>query len=248
LSVTALLASSTVGNLDVPALTLLLGLELLALRRGQRRLFWATVDTSRSRMLAYLLALPGTVLHEGAHYLACVLLGVPVGRELAAHGGAPARVRLFWPQRTPEGDVVLGGVPHARTDPLRQALIATAPLILIPSLLAGATALLLGPHALAQLPDALGRVPLWQAVAWAYLSLSCGQAAFPSPGDHVGVLGTLFLVGLAAASVWLLVAVGIAASATAVLSAAVWLLALPAGAASLLLVAFGLTRRASRPG
>ena len=51
------------------ALGLVLLLEAAALFFGQRRLFWLAVDATGSRLLGYLLAMPGTVLHEGAHSL-----------------------------------------------------------------------------------------------------------------------------------------------------------------------------------
>jgi hypothetical protein len=230
---------------DLPALVLLLGIELALLWRGQRRLFWAVAHVSGSRLAAYALALPGTVMHEGAHYLACLALGVPAGRRL---GAGADRVRLFWPRRTPEGDVVLGGVPHARTDPVRQALIAISPLLLMPPVLALLTRLLLGPKGLSQLPDVLGRVPLWHALLWGYLALSCGQAAFPSPGDRVGLVGGLALAGLAAAGGWALIALGPAGSVAGVLGAVVGVLALPAAAAALTLAAMRLTARLRRTG
>jgi len=220
---------------DLPALALLLALELVVLRRGQRRLFWATSETSGSRLLAYALAMPGTVLHEAAHYLACLALGVPVGRALGP-GTPGARVRLFWPRQEPNGDVVLGGVPHARTDPLRQALISTAPLLVVPPALALITALLLGPGALSQLPDVLGRVALWKALTWCYVAQSCAQAAFPSPGDRVGVVGALGLALLGALAVGLISVLGTRTTLADVLGAVVGMLALPAAAAVVLLV------------
>ncbi len=65
--------------------------------------------------------MPGTVLHEGAHYIACVLLGVPVGRQVRGPDGRRRRVRWFFPTRDPvTGSVTLGMVPHARTDPFRE--------------------------------------------------------------------------------------------------------------------------------
>jgi hypothetical protein len=224
------------GKLTALVLVLVLAAELVLLWQGQRRLFWSVAGASGSRLVAYVLAAPGTILHEASHYLACLALGVPVGRQLGASQGSVDRTRLFWPRRTAGGDIVLGGVPHARTDPMRQALIATAPLLLVPPVLAVATGALLGPHALVELPDVLGRVPTWHAVAWCYLALSCGQAVFPSPGDRVGLLGALSLFGLAAVSAWLLVALGGAGSAADVLRAMVGVLAVPAGAAALLLV------------
>jgi hypothetical protein len=100
-------------------------LEAAALFIGQRRLLWLAVDATGSRLLGYLLAMPGTVLHESAHYLACVLLRVPVGRQLRTRDGRRARVRLFFPTHDPAtGAVTLGSVAPARTDPMRGALIA----------------------------------------------------------------------------------------------------------------------------
>ncbi len=117
---------------------LLLAAEAVVLFLGQRRLFWLAVDATGSRLCGYLLAMPGTVLHESAHYLACVLLRVPVGRQVRMSDGRRARVRLFYPRRDRySGSVTLGSVPHAGTDPLRGALIAVAPLVLVPPLLVG---------------------------------------------------------------------------------------------------------------
>ncbi len=219
------------------ALAAILLLELVLLRRGQRRLFWATANATHSRLLAYALAAPGTVLHEASHYLACVALGVPV----------LGRVRLFWPRRTPEGGVVLGSVPHAQTDPLRQGLISIAPLILMPGFLAVATALLLAPDALPELPDALGRVPAWRAVLCAYISLSCAQAVFPSPGDRVGALGLLCLAIIGAGAVLTALALAGHAGLRDLLGTAVGVLALPALGAVASLLVLALLGRATRP-
>ncbi len=219
------------------ALAAVLLLELVLLRRGQRRLFWATANATHSRLLAYALAAPGTALHEASHYLACVTLGVPV----------LGRVRLFWPRRTAEGGVVLGSVPHGQTDPLRQGLISIAPLVLMPGFLALVTALLLAPDALAQLPDALGRVPAWRAIAWAYVSLSCAQAVFPSPGDRIGALGLLCLAILAGAAVLTALALAGRAGLRDLLGAADGILALPALGAVASLLVLALLGRATRP-
>jgi hypothetical protein len=53
--------------------------RLMGLLGRQRRLFWLAVDATGSRLLGYLLAMPGTVLHESAHFTrdACLLLAVP---------------------------------------------------------------------------------------------------------------------------------------------------------------------------
>lgn len=219
------------------ALALLLAGELALLWRGQRRLFWAAVGATRSRVLAYALAAPGTALHEASHYLACRALGVPVS----------GRVRLFWPQRTNEGGVVLGSVPHARTGPLRQALISIAPLVLVPAFLTLATALLVAPDALSRLPDALTGVPAWRAILWVYLSLSCGQAVFPSPGDRIGAIGGILLLILGLFALGIVDALGGSAGVADVLGAAAGIMALPALAAAASLVALGMLQRASGP-
>jgi hypothetical protein len=219
------------------ALALLLAGELALLWRGQRRLFWAAAGATRSRVLAYALAAPGTALHEASHYLACRALGVPVSK----------RVRLFWPQRTGEGEVVLGSVRHARTSPLRQALISIAPLLLVPAFLTLATALLVAPDALSRLPDALTGVPAWRAILWVYLSLSCGQAVFPSPGDRIGVMGGILLLVVGLLALGTVEALGGSGGVADVLGAADGILALPALAAAASLVALGMLQRASGP-
>jgi hypothetical protein len=217
---------------EIPALIILLAVEAVLLHRGSRRLFWATSQATGSRLLAYALALPGTVIHEGAHLLACLALRVPVGQ-----------VRLFWPQRTPEGDVVLGGVSHARVDPVRQTLISIAPLLLAPPVLALITTALLGNGAIDRLPDSLAGVALWRSIAWGYLALSCGQAVFPSPGDRIGWRGGLVLVTLVIGGLSLLDVIGGRGTVGDVLAAIVGLLALPAGAAGLALGVLSIRRR-----
>jgi hypothetical protein len=214
------------------ALCALLVLELALLRRGQRRLFWIAAGATRSRVLAYALAAPGTALHEAAHYLACLALGVPI----------TGRVRLFWPQLTASGDVVLGSVPHARTGALRQALISIAPLLLVPAVLTLATALLLAPHTLGELPNAITQIAWWRAALLAYLSLSCAQAAFPSSGDHIGVLGGVCLGALLAATTAAILALGSERALLETLAATAGVLALPAVAAAVSMLALGLLR------
>jgi hypothetical protein len=174
----------------------ILALECAALFAGQRRLFWLSVRATGSRALGYALAMPGTVLHESAHYLACLILRVPVGAELTAPGGGRARVKLFRPRRDEHGGVVLGEVPHAATDPLRGALIAVAPLLLVPLLLAAVAMAMAGTTSPAALPRAIVHLPVWQLALLAYVAFSCGQAAFPSPGDHVGLVGAGALLAL----------------------------------------------------
>jgi len=64
--------------------------------------------------LFYLLILPGTVVHELSHVLACLMTGVHV-RD----------VRLF----SPQANGVVGWVTHDTADPLRRGFIALAPFL-----------------------------------------------------------------------------------------------------------------------
>jgi hypothetical protein len=69
----------------------------------------------------YLLVFLGVILHEGAHYLACLLTGTKVFRF------AP-----FSPQRSGDGRLVLGYVRHERRSVSIQAMIGLASILLNP--------------------------------------------------------------------------------------------------------------------
>jgi hypothetical protein len=210
-------------------LLVLLAAELLLLHRGQRRLFWGLGGGGRLRALAYVAVMPGTVLHESSHVLACRALGVRV-----------ARARLFRPRHGPDGSVVLGSVSHARTGLLRGALISVAPLVLVPAALAGASAALLGPHVFAHFPHGLSTVPAWRLALWGWCSLSCAQAAFPSSGDHIGLAGVVLIGAVLAIVLVALSAAGGPVALRGALAFAAALLALPAAAAA---VALAVLRR-----
>lgn len=245
----ALSAATRTGALPrtLVALSLVVVLEAAALFIGQRRLFWLAVDATGSRLIGYLLVLPGTVLHESAHYLACVLLGVPVGRQLRTRDGRRARVRLFFPTRDPAtGAVMLGSVPHARTDPVRGALIAIAPLLLVPALLAAIALAFAGTSDLAQLLHLLAQLAGWKLALLAYVAFSCAQAAFPSAGDHIGSLGLLALGAVLALTIGLLLADGGPVELTRAVRAACLLLAVPAIASVISLLVLGTIARARR--
>jgi hypothetical protein len=223
---------------------LVLGAEAVALLLGQRHLFWLAVDATGSRLLGYLLAMPGTVLHEGAHYLACLALRVPVGGQLRTLDGRRARVRLFYPQRDRRrGSVTLGSVPHAATGPLRGALIAVAPLLLVPPLLLAIALALAGTTDPSQLRHLLPRLAAWKLVLLAYVAFSCGQATFPSSGDHVGKLGGLALSALAGVTVAVIVLAGGQAELTKLTRDACLLLAVPAIASALSLLVLAVLAR-----
>ncbi|MGZ4173425.1 MAG: hypothetical protein ACXVQR_02990 [Solirubrobacteraceae bacterium] len=229
------------------ALCALLIAEAVALCFGQRRLFWTAVDATGSRLLGYILAMPGTVLHESAHYLACVTMRVPVGRQVRSPTGGRARVRLFYPQRDRRtGAVTLGSVPHAATDPLRGALIAVAPLLLVPPLLVVLALLVTGTGDPAQITQRLAHLPPWKLLLLGYLSFSCGLAAFPSRGDDIGALGGLALLAAGAASVAVIVSHGGQAELIRVTRAACLLLTVPALASTISLLVLGAVARGRR--
>jgi hypothetical protein len=170
-------------RLAVPLLFLLC-LEGAILYTGQRRLFGLLEAGRLPRSLIYLWAMPGTVLHEAAHLIACLILRVPVGR-----------IELFRPRRSLAG-ITLGQVEHAKCDPLRMALVAVAPLLLVPPLLLLLSVALLGESFLSS-PLQAFVASSWQAkVALAYVLASSGAAAFPSPGDHIPTSGLVLLAVL----------------------------------------------------
>jgi hypothetical protein len=166
---------------------LIIAVQGYILYLGQRLIF-GQIYSRLGKLPAYLLAAPGTVLHELAHLLMCLLLGVRTGR-----------VRLFYPQQDEQGNVTLGSVEHQRPDPLRGALVAVAPAIFVPALLLGISVLFFGSQFVNDPFAALGASPWWLIIIWVYLVASSGQGAFPSPGDHIGIFGGVALILLALA-------------------------------------------------
>src|SRR5215216_7429437 len=69
------------------------------------------------RAVFYLLVFPGVVLHEGAHYVACLLTGTKV-----------FRFTPFSPRRSTDGRLVLGYVRHERRPVPINAIIGLAPI------------------------------------------------------------------------------------------------------------------------
>jgi hypothetical protein len=141
-----------------------------------------------SRVAFYILILPGLILHESAHYLACLLTGTKV-----------LRFAPFSPRRSADGRLVLGYVRHeSRAFPIR-ALIGLAPILLNPLGILLVTALLT-PLSLAEVADPRLRIfqedilasgfltgsPLLAAV-WAYLCLSFALGSVPSREDLASV-------------------------------------------------------------
>jgi len=160
--------------------------------------------TALGRMAFYLLVFPGVVLHEGAHYLACVLTETKVTRFAPFSPG----------RRSNDGRLVLGYVRHERRAFPIGAIIGLAPILLNPLGLLLVTALLT-PLTFQEVANPSARVlvegifasrfltdtPLLAAI-WVYLSLSFALGSLPSREDLrslpllVVVGGGIFLISL----------------------------------------------------
>src|SRR5215211_5530720 len=141
-------------------------------------------STVLSRMVFYLLVFPGVVLHEGAHYLACLLTGTRV-----------VRFAPFSPRTSADGRLVLGYVRHERRAFPIGAIIGLAPVLLNPLGLLSVTALLtpltfqeVANPSFGVMVEAifasgfLTDTPLL-ATIWAYLTLSFALGSVPSRED-----------------------------------------------------------------
>ena len=206
--------------------------------------------TVLGRMAFYLLIFPGVVLHESAHYLACLLTGTKVSTF------AP-----FSPRRSVDGRLVLGYVRHERRGLPFEAIIGLAPILLNPLGLLLVSALLtpltfqeVANPRLATIRESilssgyLTANPLLAAI-WAYLSLSLALGSVPSRKDLASLPvvliffgGGIFLISLLREG-----AENVFSSAIYDLSAlAAGLYALPATVAVLAALMMGLWGRGSR--
>lgn len=150
---------------------------------------------SPGRVAFFLLVFPGVVLHESAHYLACMLTGTKVSRFAA-----------FSPHRSADGRLVLGYVRHERRAFPIAAVIGLAPVLLNPLGILLVTALLTpltfseaADPSLATFEDALSggfvaQAPLL-AAGWAYLSLSLALGSVPSREDLASLPAVLLIFG-----------------------------------------------------
>jgi hypothetical protein len=202
------------------------------------------------RWAFYLLAFPGVVLHESAHYLACLLTGTRV-----------VSFAPFSPRRTTDRRLVLGYVRHEqRAFPIR-AIIGIAPVMLNPLGLLFTTALLT-PLTFRQVADPsvgivvqeifasgfLTSAPL-QAAVWAYLSLSFALGSVPSREDLSGLpllLAVLVAGFLLVISLRIGTEGGLSSAACDLSALAAGLYALPAAVAAGGAFAMGLLGRPSQ--
>jgi hypothetical protein len=202
------------------------------------------------RIVFYLLVFPGVVLHEGSHFLACLLTRTKVFRF------AP-----FSPGRSNDGRFVLGYVRHERRAFPVGAIIGLAPILLNPLGLLFVTALLT-PLTLQEVAhpsiEVMGKeifasgfltdTPLL-AATWVYLSLSFALGSVPSREDLSGLPMLLLSFGCA------ILLIGILRTGSeSVLSSAVYdlsalaasLYALPATVAVVAALTMGLAGRMIR--
>src|SRR5215212_7428580 len=183
---------------------LLLALELLvlyaagsyAMGRLMRISGFGGGGSVLGRMAFDLLVFPGVVLHEGAHYLACLLTGTKVFRF------AP-----FSPGRTNDCRLMMGYGRHEhRAFPIR-VIIGLAPILLNPLGLLFVTALLT-PLTFQEVANPLISVMVERifasgflpdtpllATIWAYLSLSFALGSVPSGEDLSGLPVLLLIFG-----------------------------------------------------
>src|SRR5215212_11122795 len=144
----------------------------------------------------YLLVFPGVVLHEGAHYLACLLTRTRV-----------ARFAPFSPGRSNDGRLVLGYVRHERRPFPIGAIIGLAPIILNPLGLLLITALFT-PLTFREVTNPsigvvlegifasgfLAGTPLLAAI-WTYLAVSFALGSVPSREDLSSLPAMLLVFG-----------------------------------------------------
>ncbi|MEA2146836.1 MAG: hypothetical protein QOG59_2423, partial [Solirubrobacteraceae bacterium] len=128
--------------------------------------------------------------------------------------------------------------------PVRSALIAIAPLLLVPPLLLVIALAFAGTSDPAQLRHLLAHLPSWKLGLLAYLAFSCSEAAFPSPGDRIGMLGASALIAALALLVGVVLANGGQSGLTTAVRDACLLLAVPAIASVIGLVVLGTLARA----
>ena len=203
------------------------------------------------RMAFYLLVSPGVVLHEGAHYLACLLTGTRVSRFAPFSPG----------RRSNGGRLMLGYVRHERRAFPIGAIIGLAPILLNPLGLLFVTALLTPLKFREVATPTVGVVvggifasgfltdtPLLAAI-WAYLSMSFALGSVPSREDLSGLPMMLLVFGGGTLLVVLLRmgSASVLSSAIDDLSTlAAGLYALPATVAAVAALTMGLGGRAIR--
>jgi hypothetical protein len=176
----------------------LLALTLLAMHWSAQSLARQSSQLFGRRLQLCLFGLPGTIVHEGSHVIACVLFRHRVHR-----------VKWFDPSAA---DGALGSVEHSYDASSAYQRVGTIVIGLAP-LLAGAAVLLLAARLLLGVPLVpladLTHVAAWRWALFAYVSLSVGGSMHLSASDVRGTWRGVVTLGM-----WLVAAL--------LLSLAVW--------------------------
>lgn len=187
-------------------------LILLLTHRWTTHLFIAALvrltGNLRVAMTLYaLFILPGTVVHEVAHWLVAILLGVRASLPRVLPSGVDANGRM-----------VLGYVQIQRTDPVRHSLIGVAPLLAGSALIAWIASQVftlpvptLTQTGISGLETLFASLPSIFQVAdvWLYLYLlfAVANGMLPSPRDRESWLPVAFFAGGIALLVFLFVGI-----------------------------------------
>jgi hypothetical protein len=136
------------------------------------------------RLQLFLFGLPGTIVHEGSHVIACVLFGHRV-----------LRVKWFDPQAT---DGALGSVEHSYDPSSAYQRVGTIVIGLAP-LIVGAAVILVSARLLLEVPVVrladLTNVAVWRWALFAYVSLSVGGSMHLSASDLRGTWRGVLTLG-----------------------------------------------------
>lgn len=134
-----------------------------------------TLTRSRKVSIVFfaLLFYPGVLVHELAHYIAALILFVPVGKM------------EFVPIMHGDG-IKLGSVEIVKTDPIRRILIGVSPIIV---------GLLIMTSTLYYITIVSSVSSFWQGIIIAYLLFVVGNTMFSSKKDLEGIIEFLLAIG-----------------------------------------------------
>ena len=163
----------------------LLALTLLAMHWSAQFLARQSSQLFGRRLQLFLFGLPGTVVHEASHVIACVLFRHRVHR-----------VKWFDPSAV---DGALGSVEHSYDPSSAYQRVGTIVIGLAP-LLAGAAVLLLAARLLLGVPLVpladLTQVAAWRWALFVYVSLSVGGSMHLSASDVRGMWRGVVTLGM----------------------------------------------------
>lgn len=141
-------------------------------------LFWLTRSRERASVLLGVIFLPGTFVHEMAHFMMALFTFVPVGR-----------ISLI--PELQENGIKLGSVEIAKTDFLRGSLIGLAPLIVGSSLVLGGISFVLSSEEYAK---------WWIVLILVYSIFQITHTMFASKSDLRAVLELVVFLAIVTAT------------------------------------------------